>query len=60
VSERVVIQLPLSVDAVAAIANGLTAVWPEAVAHPSDDRLLIIELVGPKVDPAEYDDWDRS
>jgi len=49
-SERVVIQLPLSIDAVAAIANGLTAVWPEAVAHPSDDQLLIIELSGPKAE----------
>ena len=54
-SERVVIQLPLSVDAVAAIANGLTAVWPKAVAIPSADQLLIIELSGPQVEP-EYDD----
>jgi hypothetical protein len=47
--EQVVVDLPLSVDAVVAIANGLHAVCPKAhvVPHPSK---LIIELSGPKVE----------
>jgi hypothetical protein len=47
--ERVIVDLPLSVDAMVAITDGLCAVWPECqvVAHPSK---LIIELSGPKLE----------
>jgi hypothetical protein len=49
--ERVIIQLPLSVTAVAAIADGLKSVWPECQVIfdgvPADK--LVIELSGPNV-----------
>jgi hypothetical protein len=47
--ERVTVDLPLSISAVAAIMQGLCAVWPECEVsgHPNE---LIIELSGPKVE----------
>jgi hypothetical protein len=48
--ERVVIQLPLSVDGVAAIATGLTNVWPDAQCILDTPSQLVIELSGPEVE----------
>jgi hypothetical protein len=50
--EVVIIDLPLSVDAMVAITDGLCAMWPECQVrqHPSK---LIVELSGPRVEDSE-------
>lgn len=53
IDEVVVVKLPLSVEAVAAIGEGLGRVWPDSYVEPFDGPEMHVVLAGEKVEPEE-------